>query len=52
MGFSRRNDIVPAIEVTNTKEMTLKIISVQKQECISRINKAKQDIEDLKLATR
>lgn len=50
MAFSNRNEMVPAVEVTNTKEMTLKILQAKKQECISRINRAKQEIEDLKIA--
>jgi hypothetical protein len=50
MAFSNRNEIVPAIDVINTKEMTMKILQSKKQECRSRINRAKQEIEDLKLA--
>lgn len=52
MAFSNRNDnhLVPIGEVKNTKEMTLKIIQARKQECKSRINKAKQDIEDVRVA--
>lgn len=50
MAFSHRTDLIPVGEVSNTKEMTLKIIAARKQECKSRIVKAKQDIEDLKVA--
>jgi len=47
---SHRTDIVPINEVKNTKEMTLKILQARKQECRSRIRKAQQEIEDLKIA--
>jgi hypothetical protein len=50
MAFSTRTDMVPAVEVTNTKEMTLKILQARKQECKSRIVRAKQEIEDLRIA--
>ena len=50
MSFSKRNEVVPAVEVQNTKEMTMKIISARKQECKSRINRVRQEIEDLKIA--
>jgi len=52
MAFSNRgeNQLVSAGEVVNTKEMTLKILQARKQECKSRINRAKQEIEDLKVA--
>ena len=50
MAFSNRSEIVPVIDVINTKEMTLKIIKAKKQECVSRINRAKQEIEDLQIA--
>lgn len=50
MAFSTRTDIVPAVEVINTKEMTLKILQARKQECKSRIARATQELEDLKIA--
>lgn len=50
MAFSNRSEIVPSIEVINTKEMALKILQAKKQECKSRINRAKQEMEDLKVA--
>lgn len=50
MAFSNRSEIVPAVEIINTKEMTMKILQAKKQECRSRINRAKQEIEDLKMA--
>lgn len=50
MALSHRTDIVPVGEVVNTKEMTLKILISRKQECKSRIMKAKQEIEDLQVA--
>lgn len=50
MAFSGRSEIVPAIEVINTREMTMKILQSKKQECKSRINRAKQEIEDLRVA--
>jgi len=50
MAFSTRTDIVPIGDVQNTKEMTLKILAARKQECKSRIKRAQQEIEDLKVA--
>ena len=50
MAISNRSEIVPAIDIINTKEMTMKILQAKKQECRSRINRAKQEIEDLKVA--
>lgn len=50
MAFSNRNELVPVFEVTTTKEMSLLMLKAKKQECISRINKCKQEIEDLKMA--
>ena len=50
MAFSTRTDIIPAVEIINTKEMTLKILQARKQECKSRIVRAKQELEDLKIA--
>lgn len=52
MAFSNRSDntMVPIGDVSNTKEMTLKILQARKQECKSRINRAKQEIEDLRIA--
>ena len=50
MSFSNRNELVPAFEVVTTKEMSLLMIKAKKQECISRINRCKQEIDDLKMA--
>ena len=42
-------EIVPVGQVVPTKAMRLKYIQIKKQECKSKIVKAKQDLEDLKL---
>ena len=50
--MSRRTDLVPAdvFEIVKTKEMALAAIAVHKQDAKSRLNKLKQDLEDLKTA--
>jgi hypothetical protein len=42
-------EIIPVGQVAPTKEMRLKYLQIKKQECRSKIAKAKQDLEDLKL---
>lgn len=52
MAFSKRADLIPieVYEIKQTKEMVMKVLQSNKQECKSRIVKLKQDIEDLKVA--
>lgn len=49
--LSRRTDLVPQeiFEIKKTKEMALAAIAVHKQDAKSRLNKLKQDLEDLKM---